>query len=274
MPGEQVTKKEDVQRLLDERTRERSDLDFKAKLPEKADNKDTAKDLAAMTNHGGGTIVYGIRTKGSRADSLNPLVLDGLEERVSNIASSLVDEALVLGDVIGVVTEDDGRGVLVVQVEQSERVPHFVDGQAWGRSGPRNVQLNRAQIGRLFAEGQERFLEEFGAATGRPATVRVRVEVERYTKHDMKGKPKLQTNHRLAVQNVGDQDAFDVQVQLLGEGAPEPHGADEPIPNLPAGEKVTYLLPIVFGIPLIMQARISWRDATGEEHTTEQSVSI
>ncbi len=274
MPGKAVTTKEDVQGLVDERTRERADLEFKSAIPPGDKNADTARDLAALANNGGGTIIYGIGERGGRAHKLHPFDLTGAAERVSSIARDRVDEALTLADVVDVPTEEDGTGVLVVRVEPAGRAPYFVEGQALGRSGPRNVPLSRAEVGRLFASAGAGFLEEFGVRTGRPAMVRVRVETERFTKHDMKGRPRLQTSHRLAVENVGDSDALDVRVELLGEDAPQPHGAEEPIPNLPAGEKVTYLLPIVFGTPQMMQARISWRDAAGEEHTTEQTVSI
>lgn len=53
----------------------------------------------------------------------------------------LVDEALPLGDVRDVVTEDDGHGALVVRIEAGDRLPYLADGQAWGRSGPKNVTL-------------------------------------------------------------------------------------------------------------------------------------
>ena len=126
-----------MRRAVAGRQRERADLDFKAALPPRDKNRDLAKDLAAMANAGGGTIVVGISERAGRADQVRPFDLTGAAERVASIARDLVYEALPLGDVNDVTTEEDGRGVLVVRVERGERIPYLVDGQAWGRSGPK-----------------------------------------------------------------------------------------------------------------------------------------
>jgi hypothetical protein len=274
--------KEDIQRLVDERVRETANLEFKRALPLPDKNIDIAKDLAAMVNVGGGTIIVGISERFSRANKLHPFELAGKAERIAAIARKLIDEPLVLGDIADVVMNDAGEGVIVVHVEPSDRVPHFVDGQAWGRSGPSNVTLSRAEIGRLFASTGRAFVEEFGVATRRPAAPRVMIDTDRrQTGMDSKGRISYSAYHRLVLENQGEEDAHDVEVVFLNEeGDPDPEGttaavldiAEGPVKHLLAGQKVTYnFFPQRAPSP---EVRLTWKDDSGTVKTLDQTVSL
>jgi len=156
------TTAEHVHALIERRERERSDLEFKRALPTKDRNGDIAVDLAAMANNGGGVLLYGVGEDNGRAKSLHPLDLNSTTERVASIGRASVDEPMTIDDFHEIRLEDDGVGVLVVVVGALPRRPYFVNGTAYGRSGPVNVRLGRAEIARLFAAGGRAFLEEFG----------------------------------------------------------------------------------------------------------------
>jgi Putative DNA-binding domain len=241
--------KEDIQSLVDERVRETATLEFKRALPPSEKNVALAKDLAAMANAGGGTIIVGISERFSRAEKLHPFELAGKAERIAAIARQLIDEPLVLGDIADVVMNDAGEGVMVIRVDPSDRVPHLVDGQAWGRSGPSNITLSRAEIGRLFASTGRAFVEEFGVATRRPAAPRAMIDTERrQAGMDTKGRISYSTYYRLILQNQGEEDAHDVEMVFLNEkGDPDPEGTaaavlditEGPVKHLLAGHSVT-----------------------------------
>jgi hypothetical protein len=269
-----------VRELVAERVRERADLDFKRELPSKEKNADLAKDLSAMANAGGGVIIVGIEERAGRAETLRPFGLAGAAERVAAIARDRIDEALPLAEVLDVITEPDDSGVLVIQVEQGDRVPYFVDGQAWGRSGPKNVPLTRAEVGRLFAMHGTGFLEEFGVSIRRPAAVRARIEKERIQKSvDAKGKIKYDTRVRLVLENVGDEDALDVDFEFLkdetdpGVSAPEVI-RDGPIKHLLARREVSYPLLVYGGMKPSPEIRLAWHDNDGQPHAIEQTLSL
>jgi hypothetical protein len=273
-----ITTADDVRRIVAERRRECADLDFKAALPPREKNRDLAKDLAAMANAGGGTIVVGISERAGRADQLRPFDLTGVAERVASIARDHVDEALPLGDVSDVVTEGDGHGVLVVRIEAGDRLPCLVDGQAWGRSGPKNVTLTRAEVGRLFAAGGPAFLEEFGVRVDRPAAVRARVDSERrQTGIDKHGRIKSTTNHKLVIANSGGETAHAVRWQFLDDDPNRlPYVIDDNrlITHLLGGQEVKFPMAVHFGTAHICEVRLSWRDDRGAEHSVDQTLSV
>jgi hypothetical protein len=273
-----VSTADDVRRVVAERQRERADLDFKGALPPRDKNRDLAKDLAAMANAGGGTILVGVSERAGRADQLRPFDLAGAAERVASIARDLVDEALPLGDVRDVVTEDDGWGVLVVRIDGGDRLPYLVDGQAWGRSGPKNVTLTRAEVGRLFAAGGPAFLEEFGVRVSRPAAARARVESERrQTGIDKKGKIKSTTSHRLVIENSGEEAAHEVRWQFLEDDRERlPHVFDDNqlITHLLGGQEVRFPMAVHAGTASVCEVRLSWRDELGTEHSVDQTLSV
>jgi len=273
---------EHIQRLVDERVRETAQLDFKRALPPPEKNGDLAKDLSAMANAGGGTIVVGVGERFGRAEKLHPFDLVGKAERIASIARGLIDEPLVLGDILEVVINDRGEGVLVLRVERSERVPHFVNGQAWGRSGPTNVTLSRAEIGRLFASTGRAFLEEFGMPTRRPAAVRARIDLERrQVSTSSKGAISYVTDYYLMLENHGEETAHDVKPVFLNE-QDEPDeeataGAvldikDTPIRHLVAGQIFRYTF-FPRDLPS-HHVRLTWTDDSGKLHSVDQSLSL
>lgn len=121
----------ELEALIAHRQPESDVLEFK----EQVDNKQTARVLAALANHRGGRVVFGIREENSRAAEVTSIDLTDAAERIANIARDSVDEPLLLAETKPIYTEGN-RGVLVVRVALSDRAPHFVNGQGFMRSGP------------------------------------------------------------------------------------------------------------------------------------------
>jgi hypothetical protein len=275
----EIRTKEDIQRLVDEATRETAALDFKQALPIPDKNVDLARDIAAMANAGGGTIVLGVGEKAGRARKVHPFNLEGAAERVASIALDRLDEPLVLDDIIDVPMGTAGEGLLVIEVGFSDRVPHFVEGQAWTRSGPRNVTMSRSAIGRLFASNSAAFLQEFGVSLGRPAAIRAKVEREReHSGYSKAGKVQYSNRHHLVLLNEGEQDAHDVRFSFQkSDGSdcePPSVWGDDIVAHLPAGHRVEFPMMVHSGVCHTCNIQLMWTDGAGEEQSYEQTITV
>ena len=275
----EIRTKEDIQRLVDEATRETAALDFKQALPIPDKNVDLARDIAAMANAGGGTIVVGVGEKAGRARKVHPFNLEGAAERVASIALDRIDEPLVLDGIIDIPMGTAGEGVLVIEVGPSDRAPHFVEGQAWTRSGPRNVTMSRSTIGRLFASSPAAFLQEFGVSLGRPAAIRARVEREReHTGYSKTGKAQYTSRHHLVLLNEGEQDAHDVRFSLQKKDGsdcePPSVWGDDVVPHLSAGHRVEFPMMVHGGVCHTCNIQLTWIDDAGEDQSYEQTITV
>lgn len=274
-----VATQADVRRLVDDRVREPAGLDFKTALPPSEKNADLARDMAAMANAGGGTIVVGISDRGGRAGKLHPFLLAGAAERVASIARDRIDEPMVVADLVDVPMSDGGEGVLVIHVEPGERVPYLVDGQAWGRSGPRNITLRRAEVGRLFATGGEAFLREHGVSVRRPASIQASVGAERRpTGTTTKGKIRYSTYNQLVLENVGGETAHDVDFEFATDPATEQPVdvwcENKPIKQILPGQKFSCPMLVAGGTSRTQEIKLSWKDENGQPSSVEQSLSV
>ncbi len=160
-----------LQQLVQAHLEESAQLDFK-RLP--GSNEALAKDLAAMSNAGGGVLIYGIdQDSKGKAASLKPFPLAGQPERIGNIARTTIDGPVSLETVTQIPSSEAAdQGFIVVMVSGTERGPHLVNGAIWGRSPKGNMPLTRRQAGELFARSKG-FAQEFGLMSGKPGRMKV-----------------------------------------------------------------------------------------------------
>jgi hypothetical protein len=114
-------------------------------------NRDIAIDLAAFAVDGG-HIFIGIKEAEGVAKALHPIALEGLKERIDNIAQSRIQEALSVRCTEIPTETDSTRGYLVVIVPPSPARPHMVDGKYRGRGDTTNRVLPDSEVVRLHRE--------------------------------------------------------------------------------------------------------------------------
>ncbi|MEE3755432.1 AlbA family DNA-binding domain-containing protein [Mycobacterium intracellulare] len=141
---------EELQRLaLNGLLEETHWLDLKRELGSgNAANKDLAKDIAAFALDGG-TILIGV-DEDTTPPGLWPVPVDGLAERIEQIARMRVDEAVQIRTTVINSAGDPTLGYLVVHVPQSVRAPHMVDGRYYGRGDKTNRMLSNTEVVRLL----------------------------------------------------------------------------------------------------------------------------
>lgn len=131
---------------------------FDAKRELSNDSKEVAKDIAAMANDGG-VLLYGVgEDQHKRPTLLNPILLKGEPERISNIVRTCISES---PDFQIAAFEDSANpafGYIAVIVPPSPRAPHMVtvrdDSRYYGRAGTSNIRLTEGEVARLYARRQ------------------------------------------------------------------------------------------------------------------------
>jgi hypothetical protein len=130
-------------------------LDLKEVPATRGDNKEAARDLVSFAIDGG-TLIYGIaEDKPNRTFTLAPQPLNGLAEKMEQIAlSSLVDPVLsIVSDEIPS-DADPTQGYLVVHIPASPLAPHMADGRYYGRNDKTKYVLSDPEILRLHQRRQ------------------------------------------------------------------------------------------------------------------------
>ena len=95
----------------------------------------------------GGVIIIGVDEKPPPTPpELHPVELDGLSERISQIAATRVDEAVIVGSTAIDSSTEPGKGYMVVEVPASPRGPHMADGKYYGRADKTNRVLPHAEV--------------------------------------------------------------------------------------------------------------------------------
>ena len=116
---------EDIQSLIQNRIEESITLEYKQELD--SDNKEIAKDVSALANTEGGTLIYGIQSKDKIPTGINWLVGNGIEERIQNIINTTINPRLKGTRVIRLPNpENDSAAVYIVNVLKSPDAPHMV----------------------------------------------------------------------------------------------------------------------------------------------------
>lgn len=131
-------------------------LDGKKGLPESSPrgNAEIAKDVSAMTVHGG-ILVYGIGEDASKMLTVvNAIPLADQKERIDNVVNNGVDPRPEFHVHELPLADGSGNGFLVVEVPLSPLAPHMVtinfEDRFYGRSAAGNVQLSQPEIGDLY----------------------------------------------------------------------------------------------------------------------------
>ena len=102
-------------------------LDLKKAPNSKGDNKELARDLSSFAVDGG-TLIIGVQeNKESRTFELAPQPLNGLPEKIEQVARTIPDPPLTILTQEISAAADDGTGYLVVHIPASPVAPHMVD---------------------------------------------------------------------------------------------------------------------------------------------------
>jgi hypothetical protein len=140
----------DVEALLGD-AEETITLDFKREL---TSNVETAKDIAAMTVSGG-VIVYGVDEEESRASAIVELPLSGVEEKLRQVAGSLITPTPYF-DVHAIASPDDDKiGVVVLAIPASSLAPHQTNNRYPYRRGTTTDYLDERTVERLYRQRHE-----------------------------------------------------------------------------------------------------------------------
>jgi hypothetical protein len=142
---------EEVEQAVAAKISEGPDLDFKEKL---SDNKELAKDVAAMTIHGG-VIVVGVSEADGVASAIPKVPLAGMRERIQQIIDTSVRPIPHIE--IGVYAEKtgDAEGVVVVAVPPSINAPHEADSRFPARSDTTTRYQIEPEIARLYEQRRQ-----------------------------------------------------------------------------------------------------------------------
>jgi hypothetical protein len=164
-----------VQRACASHVRERTDLDWKKRLPltvrgddreaKRRQQQELAKDIAAMANSGGGMLVYGVdevRSAGtSAADKVEPVgaLNEDTVRDIRRVAGNLIYPPVtgIQGYALAPDDEPEG-GVLALLVPDSAEAPHLIhpsNGDDWFaapyRDGPETSWMVERQLASAYA---------------------------------------------------------------------------------------------------------------------------
>lgn len=142
--------------VLDETAWVELKKDIPASSP--ASNTETAKDLASLSVDGG-LLVVGIEDAKGKAGKVTGTNLQGLADRLSQVAVMRVDPPLTITSQAILHPDDPDRGVLLVTVPASLSAPHMVEASYWGRSDVGKRKLGDSDVRRLVFERERRTAE-------------------------------------------------------------------------------------------------------------------
>lgn len=111
----------------------------------KGTNREAAKDMSALSLDGG-ALLYGVDEAPDGPPQLYPVPLEGLRERLAQIALTRCDPPLHVTTRQIADPADATVGVVIVEVPASADAPHMVDGRYFGRSDTTTYQLGDAEV--------------------------------------------------------------------------------------------------------------------------------
>lgn len=105
--------------------------------------KETARDLASFAIDGGALLIGIAEHKDSEPRwTLHPQPLEGLAERLEQVATSVIDPPLYIVSHPVPAAAGNGRGYLLVEIPPSARAPHMVEGTYYGRGDKTKMPLS------------------------------------------------------------------------------------------------------------------------------------
>ena len=113
-------------------------------------NTELAKDLAALSQHGG-LLIVGIQDRAGCAGEVVGAATHGLADRITSVAQRRISPPLRV--MTRVIAGPDGpdHGCVLVHVPASPSGPHMVDHRYWGRTDIGKVQLDDVDVAALMA---------------------------------------------------------------------------------------------------------------------------
>jgi hypothetical protein len=135
--------------------KERQTLDFKSALPPpgKGKNTELARDLAQFAIDGGVLIIGVDDNDKTIPPKLTPVDLNGLKERVDQVAGSTPDPPMHVRTNEISTASDRSRGYLFVEVPSTPYEPRQVDGIYYGRADTTRYRLSAAEVERCYQLG-------------------------------------------------------------------------------------------------------------------------
>lgn len=117
------------ERLIAEKVREQTDLDYKATAYDFDDETkrfELAKDICAMANSGGGWIICGLGEKKEIPTGFSPLNLDPKSEtKIRELIEKRIEPSLQI-DIYVVSRDDDTDTILAIKIPDSAQRPHLL----------------------------------------------------------------------------------------------------------------------------------------------------
>lgn len=126
-------------------------LDFKAEVDRtRGGNNELARDLAQFAIDSGALLI-GVAELDKKFVP-TPINLEGLPERVEQVAQSVIDPPLFITTRVIDSEREPGKGYLYVEVPASSTAPHQVAGIYFGRGDKTRSRLGDAEVRRLHAQ--------------------------------------------------------------------------------------------------------------------------
>ncbi|MEW2267737.1 ATP-binding protein [Streptomyces sp. NPDC047853] len=126
-------------------------LDLKKAPSGKSDNKELARDLSSFAVDGG-TLIIGVHeNKEARTFELDAQPLNGLAEKIEQVARSIPDPPLTVLTQEIPAADAEGVGYLLVHIPASPVAPHMVDNRYFGRGDKTKYQMGDAEVVALHA---------------------------------------------------------------------------------------------------------------------------
>ena len=185
---------DDIRRVCDDQVPETAEIEFKEALSakggrdpwkerrelDKRARDELLKHAVGLANAQGGHLLLGIaenRDKPACAAALNPVPdCADLAERLRRAAPACIEPPIPILEVVGIPTEEDGSGVVVVAAPKSRAAPHrlFADRECYVRRNDSTVKMTMREIQDLtinlerglgaidarFRERRRRFMEQ------------------------------------------------------------------------------------------------------------------
>ncbi|MEN0083648.1 MAG: RNA-binding domain-containing protein [Leifsonia sp.] len=125
----------------------------------KGERAETARDLASF-GLDGGTLVIGVaEVKSERRFELSPVPLDGVREKVEQIAGSRIQPPLGIRVSTIISSRDPSVGYVVIVIPVSPVAPHMVDGRYYRRGDSTRQAMDDSEVRRLIQRRRDLSLE-------------------------------------------------------------------------------------------------------------------
>lgn len=147
-------KLEDIQSLIQNRIEENITLEYKQELDR--DNREIAKNISALANTDGGTLIYGITSQDKIPTGINWLAGSGIEERIQSVVMTTIQPKLEGMQVIRLPNPDnDSEAIFLVSVPKSPDAPHMTSNRYYIRRGSVSYPMEDIDVkSAIFGKGR------------------------------------------------------------------------------------------------------------------------